>query len=195
MMNLKSTKPIMSPVETEQKRDELLNNTILPYVVKVFIDDPRLQSAALCLAYYDQVLHYVFVWSQNKSPELASGLRSVMGNIKVEDKVNLFNKEGKDRAYQGFQCGVEDDCVDMPGDEVLIPLFACFTKEAPIEWCSDHALEQVPERVYSPYALFRRVSEDQTQMGVGKMIRPMLDGLPRDAWELRVEEKAGGEAN
>ncbi|AVP99264.1 hypothetical protein C7S18_19765 [Ahniella affigens] len=192
-----------TPLEAARLRDQIIHDDIVPTVRRAFDAYPALQSATLLVAQFwcdeaTDAVHHDLIFSELDTPNVEAGYRARLeryngpvqapparsgwrawfpwlGGPKTpetpttfppsRDTINLPSQIDEELLQHEFTHRIPWDSNGEP-----ISLFAAFCKE-------DCHQEMDDCETYTPYAVFRRQSEQVTVEIVGVMVRPWLDGV------------------
>ncbi len=158
-------------VQTDQLRQQIIDETVVPVVTTVFQDYSQLQSATLLVAQY---------WSDNALDEVhASIYYSVLKYPDLEMMKQGLNW-GEDPVNRSISLCAELYKLTYPLSTPsfnLISAFAAFCQEG------SHQDMEYGE-IYTPYAIFQRREQSLEVKIIGEMARPWLDGVTPDYWDI-----------
>lgn len=156
----------------ESLRKQLMEESIFPYVKKVFKQYPEFKSALMMVAQYwndeaDDAVHNEIIFSELDEPDIKA-----VDDAREKDKHDEINWASKKSSIYCFEPDIKDklDIYKWDDNYDAIPAFAAYCSEGASQ--EDSLLE-----AYLPYALIKRVDNDISVKIVGEKIRPWLDGV------------------
>lgn len=161
--------------QAEQLRQKIIEVVIIPIIKANFKKYPELQSAALLIAQYwcdeaRDAVHDNLIYSVLDTPNFEAWTNAL--KYSAEDSVNLpkLSKHGtlKDKIW--YIPKTEGRQYYWSENHDAIPAFAAFCKEGSHQCMATY-------EAYTPYCVFRRLSNDIEIEVIGKMLRPWLDGM------------------
>ncbi|MDA9003911.1 hypothetical protein N9J26_00305 [bacterium] len=160
--------------ESTALREEIINQTVMPYLNTIFKAYPGFQSATLLVAQYwddeaNDAVHQDVILSRLETPDLNSAFKAYAEDEK--DSINSSDDLPCSVTDWDFDGGIVDTTLWRWCDNgSAIPAFAAYCKEAAGQ-------EDDLGEAYLPYAVFRKTETGIEIEIIGEKIRPWLDGV------------------
>lgn len=159
----------LEPEKTQELRNRILSNEVICHIRRCFQKYSELQSAALFVGqffknYDKDEVHPLIRFSFLESPDLEAALQHESYEADPVNLPGFFSHEELDEWGENFFW------FNWNSTQSAIPAFAAF--------CPEGATKDTPHKeAFSPYAIFRKKSDEITIEVIGIQIRPWLDGL------------------